>query len=61
MGPSAGQALMEKLDNMEGFDLEVSETMSITDCALPTEEDARLLEEIRNSGAGKGKGSYVQV
>jgi hypothetical protein len=59
MGPSAGQTLMEKLDQMEGLDLEVSGTMSNTDCAPPTEEDARLLEEIRNSKAGKEKGATI--
>jgi hypothetical protein len=59
MGPSAGQTLMYKLDQMEGLDLEVSETMSNTDCAPPTEEDARLLEEIRNSNAGKEKGAPI--
>jgi hypothetical protein len=46
MGPSVGQTLMENLDQMEGLDLEVSGTMSNTDCAPPTEEDGRLLEEI---------------
>jgi hypothetical protein len=49
MGPSSGLTLMEKLDKMEGLDLEVSGTMPNTDCAPPTEEDARLLEEIQNS------------
>jgi hypothetical protein len=44
MGPSARQTLMEKLDQMERLDLEVSGTMSNTDCAPPTDEDARLLE-----------------
>jgi hypothetical protein len=59
IGPSSGQTLMEKLDQMEGLYLEVSGTMSNTDCAPPTEEDARLLEEIRNSKAGKEKGSTI--
>jgi hypothetical protein len=35
---------MDKLDQMEGLDLEVSGTISNTDCAPPTYEDARLLE-----------------
>jgi hypothetical protein len=30
-----------------------------TDCAPPTEEDARLLEDIRNSKAGKKKGATI--
>jgi hypothetical protein len=59
MGLSMGQTLMEKLDQMEGLDLEVSGTMSHTDCAPPTEKDARLLEEIRNSKAGKEKGATI--
>jgi hypothetical protein len=59
MGPSAGQTLMEKLDQMEGLDLEVSGTMSNIDCSPPTKEDARLLEEIRNSKAGKEKGATI--
>jgi hypothetical protein len=50
---------MYKLDKMEGLDLEVSGTMSNTDCALTHEEDARLLEDIWNSKAGKGKGSTI--
>jgi hypothetical protein len=48
---------MDKLDKMEGIYLEVLGTTSNTDCALPTEEDARLLEEIRKSKAGKVKGA----
>jgi hypothetical protein len=36
MGPSAGKNLMDKLDQMEGLYLEVSGTMSNTDCAPPT-------------------------
>jgi hypothetical protein len=59
MGPSAGQTLMENLDQMEELDLEVSGTMSTTDCSPLTEEDARLLEEIRNSKAGKEKGATI--
>jgi hypothetical protein len=59
MGPSAGQTLMEKLDQMEGLDLEVLGTMSNTDCAAPAEEDARLLEDIRNIKAGKEKGATI--
>jgi hypothetical protein len=59
MGPSVGQTLMEKLDQMEGLDLEVSGTMSNTDCSPPTEEDARLLEEIRNSKTGKEKRATI--
>jgi hypothetical protein len=60
MGPSSGQTLMEKLNKMEGLDLEVSGKMSNTECAPPTEEDARLLEEIRNSKAGKEKGATIK-
>jgi hypothetical protein len=52
-GPSAGKTLMDNLDKMEGIDMEVSGTMSNTDCALSTEEDAWLLEEIWKSKAGK--------
>jgi hypothetical protein len=48
MGPSAGQTMIEKLDQMEGLYLEVSGTMSNTYCAPTTEEDARILEEIWN-------------
>jgi hypothetical protein len=59
MGPSSRQTLMEKLDQMEGLDLEVSGTMSNTDCAPPTEEDARLLEEIWNSKSGQEKGATI--
>jgi hypothetical protein len=59
MGPSAVQTLMEKLDQIEGLDMEVSGTMSNTDCASPTEEDTRLLEDIRNSKAGKEKGATI--
>jgi hypothetical protein len=55
MGPSSGQTLMEKLDQMEGLNLEVSGKMSNTDCAPPTEEDARLLEDIWNSKARKAR------
>jgi hypothetical protein len=44
---------------MEGLDLEVSGTMSNTHCAPPTEEDARLLEEIRNSKTGKEKEAII--
>jgi hypothetical protein len=44
MGPSAGQTLMEKIDQMEGLDMELSGTMSNTDCAPPTEEDAMMLK-----------------
>jgi hypothetical protein len=39
---------MDKLDNMEGLDLEVSGTMPNTECAPPAKEDAMLLEEIQN-------------
>jgi hypothetical protein len=53
MGPSAGQTFKDKLDKMDGIDVQVSGTMSNTDCALPTEEDAQLLEDIRKSRAGK--------
>jgi hypothetical protein len=60
MGTSARQTLMEKLDQVEGLDLEVSGTMSNTDYAPPTEEDARLLEKNRNSKAGREKGSTIQ-
>jgi hypothetical protein len=60
MGTSAGQTLMDKLDQMEGLDLEVSGTMSNTDCSPPTEEDDRLLEDIRNSKAGKEKGATIK-
>jgi hypothetical protein len=59
MVPSARQTLMEKLDKMEGLDLEVSGTIYNTDCSPPTEEDARLLEEIRNSKTGKEKGATI--
>jgi hypothetical protein len=59
MGPSAVQTLMEKLDQMEGLDVEASGTMYNTDSAPPTEEDARLLEEIRNSKAGKEKEATI--
>jgi hypothetical protein len=59
MGPSAIQILVEKLDQMEGLDLEVSGTMSNTDCAPLTEEDARLLEQIWNRKAGKEKGATI--
>jgi hypothetical protein len=44
---------------VEGLDLEVSGTMSNTDCAPPTEEGARLLEDIQNSKAGKEKGATM--
>jgi hypothetical protein len=37
MGPSSGQTLMEKIDKMEGLDLEVSGNFSNTDCSPPTE------------------------
>jgi hypothetical protein len=53
MVPSSGQTLMEKLDQMEGLDLELLVTMSNTDSAPPNEEDDGLLEEIWNSKAGK--------
>jgi hypothetical protein len=53
MGLSVGQTLIYKLDQMKGLDLEVLSTMSNTYCAPPTEEDARLLEEIWNSKTGK--------
>jgi hypothetical protein len=59
MGPSARQTLMEKLDQMEGLYVEVSGTLYNTYCAPPTEEDARLLEDIRNSKAGKEKGATI--
>jgi hypothetical protein len=59
MGPLAGQTLMDKLDNMEGIYLEVSGTMSNTDCALTTEEYAQLLEEIWKSKSGKEKGATI--
>jgi hypothetical protein len=59
MGPSAGQNLLENLDNMDGLDMEVSGTTSNTDGAPPTEEDARMLEEIRNSKARKEKGATI--
>jgi hypothetical protein len=59
MVPSSVQTLMDKLDQMEGLDLEFSGTMSNTDCAPPTEEDDRLLEDIHNSKAGKGKGATI--
>jgi hypothetical protein len=59
MGPSVGHTLMEKLDQMEGLDLEVLGTMPNTDCAPLTEEDARLLEEIRNSKTGNEKGATI--
>jgi hypothetical protein len=52
MGPSAVQTLTDKLYKMEGIYMEVSGTMSNTDYALPTKEDAQLLEEIRKSNAG---------
>jgi hypothetical protein len=55
IGPSSGPTMMDKIDKMEGLDLLVSGTMYNTDCAPPTEEDAGLMEEIRNSKAGKGK------
>jgi hypothetical protein len=58
-GPSSVQTLMEKLYQMEGLDLEVSGTMSNTYYAPTTEEDDRLLEEIRNSTAGKEKGATI--
>jgi hypothetical protein len=54
IGPSSVQTLMEKLDQMEGLDLEVSWKMSNTDCAPPTEEDT-----IRNRKAGKEKGATI--
>jgi hypothetical protein len=60
MGTSAGKTMVEKLDQMEGLYLEVSGTMSNTDCAPRTEEDARLLEDIRNSKAGKEKGATIK-
>jgi hypothetical protein len=59
MSPSARQTLMEKLDQMEGLDLEVLGKMSNTDCAPLTEEYARMLEEIRNSKAGKENGATI--
>jgi hypothetical protein len=59
MRPSAVNTLMDKLGKMNGIDMEVSGTMSNTDCALPTEEDDRLLENIRKSKAGKGKGATI--
>jgi hypothetical protein len=33
--------------------------MSNPDCSPPTNEDSRLLEEIRNSKAGKEKGATI--
>jgi hypothetical protein len=59
IGPSTGQTLMEKLDQIEGLDLEVLGAMSNTYCAPPTKEYARLLEDIRNSKAGKKKGATI--
>jgi hypothetical protein len=59
MGASGGQTQMDKLDKMEGIYLEVSGTVSNTDCALPTEEDAQFLEEIWKSKAGKEKGATI--
>jgi hypothetical protein len=59
MGSSSGQTLMDKLDKMEGLDLEVSGKMSNTYCVPPTEEDAWLLEEIQNSKAGMEKGATI--
>jgi hypothetical protein len=55
MGLSTGQILMDKPDRMEELDLEVSGTMSNTCGVLPTDEDAWLLEEIRNSMGVKEK------
>jgi hypothetical protein len=59
MVQSAGQTLIEKLDNMEGLYFEVSGTLSNTDCALLTEEDSQLLEESLKSKAGKEKGETI--
>jgi hypothetical protein len=59
MGPPYGHTLTEKLDKKEGIDLEVSGIKRNTDCALPTEEDAQLLEEIQKSKAGKEKGAAI--
>jgi hypothetical protein len=59
MGTSARQTLMEKLDQMEGLHMEVSGTMSNINCAPPTEEDDRLLEDIRNIKTGKEKEATI--
>jgi hypothetical protein len=50
---------MDKLDKMERVQLEVSGTMSNADCALPTEEDSQLLDDIQKSNSGKEKGATV--
>jgi hypothetical protein len=57
MGPSPDQNLMDQLDKIEGVDFEVSGTLGTTDCTIPTIEDAEILDEIRNSGAGNDKGT----
>jgi hypothetical protein len=59
MGPPSGQTMMDKLDNMDGIDLEVSGTLSNTDCVLPTEEYSQLLEEIRKTKTGKENGATI--
>jgi hypothetical protein len=59
MGPSAGQTLTDKLDKMDGIDLEVSRTMSNTEYALPAEEYFQLLEEIRKTKAVTEKGATI--
>jgi hypothetical protein len=51
--------LMEKFDQMEGLYMEVSGIMSNTDCAPPTQEDVRLLEEFQNSKVLKEKGAPI--
>jgi hypothetical protein len=59
MGPSDKHTLMDKLDKMDVLYLEVSGAMSNIDCAIPTEEDDRLLEEIRKIKAGKEKRATI--
>jgi hypothetical protein len=59
IGASVRYTMMDKLDKVEGSDLEFSGTMSNTDCTPPTKEYAMLWEEIRNSKAGKEKRATI--
>jgi hypothetical protein len=54
MGASVGQTMMDKLDNMDGIDMELSGTMSNTDFTLSSEDGTQLLEEIQKRKAEKG-------
>jgi hypothetical protein len=51
--------MMDKLDKMDGLDMEVSGTMSKKYCEPPTDEDARLLEENQNRKFGNKKEATI--